>query len=93
MIKTADEIVEIVCEAQRAKLAEIHDATMEFINTTIANMVERAAKDCRLNVSVRVDENVDRNLIKSVLEKAGYEVTIKGYDVRVDWMTKYIKRG
>ena len=93
MIKTANEIVDIVCEARNARQAKVHDATMKFINTTIADIVERAAKECRLNVNIRVNEDYDRNLIKSVFEEAGYEVVVKGYDVRIDWMTKYMKRG
>lgn len=93
MIKTANEIVDIICEAKSARLVKIHDATMKFIDTTIADLIEQAAKECRLSINVRVNENFDRNLIKSVLEEAGYEVMIKGYTVRIDWITKYMKRG
>lgn len=93
MIKNVNEIVAIVCDASAARMAKIHDTTMEFINTTIADMIERAAKDCNLSINVRVDRNFDRDLIKRVLEEAGYEVVIKGYDVKIDWMTAYIKKG
>lgn len=93
MIKNVDEIVAITREANTARKVKIHDTTMEFINTTIAGMIERAAKDCQWHVNVRVNQDFDRDLTKSVLEAAGYEVSIKGYDVRIDWMSKYFQKG
>lgn len=93
MIKNVDEIVAIVREAENARKVKIHDTTMEFINTTIAGMVERAAKNCKWYVNVKVNQDFDRDLIKRVLEAAGYEVVIKGYDVQIDWMSKYLKKG
>ena len=93
MIKTANEIIAIVREADAARQAKVYDATMEFINTTIAEAVEQAAKNCNLYVNVKVSHEFDRDLIKRVLEDAGYEVYTKGYDVRIDWMSKYLKKG
>lgn len=91
MIKTAQEIVAITKEAEKNKMAERHDRTMDYINGTIAREIEKTARKGEVDVKFRVSEAIDRDLIKSVLTSAGYDVTIKGYEVRISWLMLYIK--
>jgi hypothetical protein len=91
MIKTAQEIVAITKEAEKNKMAERHDRTMDYINGAIAREIEKTARKGEVDVKFRVTDALDRDLIKSVLTSAGYDVAIKGYEVKISWLMLYVK--
>lgn len=91
MIKNVAEIVAITKESNQRLIAERHDRTMSYINNSIAREIEKTARNGGVNVKFRVSNNVDRDTINNVLTNAGYEVSIKGYEVSVSWMMAYVK--
>ena len=91
MIKNVSEIVAITKEAKQRAIAEQHDRTMNYINNGIAREIEKTARNGGVSVKFRVSDNVDRDTINNVLTNAGYEVSIKGYEVSVSWMMAYVK--
>ena len=97
MLKNVDEIVEMTLEADRQKAIKRHETTMDYINNALAQAIEKAAKDGQVDIKVRVSEAVSRELISRVVSAAGYNVTVKGYDISICWLNKYItakaKRG
>lgn len=90
MIKNVDEIVKMTLEADRQKAIKRHETTMDYINNTLAQAIEKAAKDGKVDMRVRVSEAVSRELISKVVSAAGYNVTVKGYDISICWLNKYI---
>ena len=91
MIKSVNEIIAITKEANKNKMAERHDTTMMFLNGKVATEIEKAAKDCRTDVRFRVSDLLDRDLMKRVLEESGYEVTVKGFEIKISWLMAYLK--
>ena len=91
-MKNVNEIVELTKVAIARKQAEKHDHTMNCINATISNGIERAANDGKLDTKFQVNDTLDRDLIKSVLEAQGFVVTIKGFEVKVSWMSKFFEK-
>lgn len=92
-MKNVNEIVELTKAAIARKQVEKHDHTMNCINVTISNGIERAANDGKLDTKFQVNDTLDRDLIKSVLEAQGFVVTIKGFEVKVSWMSKFFEKG
>ena len=92
MIKNVNEIVAITKKAHEDILARRHETTMTYINNTIARELERAAEAGETGISFRVDKDIDRDLIKEVVEAEGYDISIKGYDVKIDWLMKFVKK-
>lgn len=91
MIKNVAEIVAITKESRQRVVAERHDRTMSYINNSIAREIEKTARNGDVSVKFRVSDAVDKDTIKNVLTNAGYEVTIKGYEVSISWMMAYVK--
>ena len=90
MIKNVDEIVKITLEADKLKAIKRHETTMDYINNTLAQAIVKAAKNGEVDIKVRVSEAVSRELISRVVSAAGYNITIKGYDISICWLNKYI---
>ena len=88
-MKNAMEIAQLTKTADAKLIAERHDTTMTYINTTMAREIEKQAKLGRLDVKFRVSENIDRDTIKRVFAEQGFEVSVKGYEVKISWMKQY----
>lgn len=91
MIKNVNEIVAITKKAEKDKAAQLHDTTMMLINGKIATEIEKAAKDCQTDIRFRATDFIDKDLIKRVLEAQGYEVAIKGCEVKISWLMAYVR--
>jgi hypothetical protein len=92
-MKNVNEIVELTRTAIARKQTEKHDHTMDCINTTISRGIERAANNGKFDTKFLADDTLDRDLIKRVLEAQGFEVTIKGFEVKVSWLSKFFEKG
>ena len=92
-MKNVNEIVELTKVAIAREQVEKHDRTMNYINVTIGKGIERAANDGKLDTKFQVNDTLDRELIKRVVESQGFVVTIKGFEVKVSWMSKFFEKG
>lgn len=88
-MKNAMEIAQLTKTAEVKLIADRHDTTMNYINNTMAREVEKQAKLGKLEAKFRVSENIDRETVKRVFAAQGFEVNVKGYEVRISWMHQY----
>ena len=92
-MKNANEIAQMAITATKRIDAERHDRTMNYINNTISRKIEQAANNGDVAISFRVNGEVDRKIIERVLTEHGFDVTVKGYEVKVSWFKQYFKNG
>ena len=71
--------------------AERHDRTMSYINNVMSREIEKMANNGEFDVKFKVSTNVDRETIERVLTELGFDVTVKGYEVKVSWFQQYLK--
>ena len=90
-MKTAMEIAQIAKTANKNLVAERHDRTMRYINETMVREVEKRANVGELSIKFRVSPEVDRKTIERVFVEKGFEVTVKGYEIKISWMHQYFK--
>ena len=90
-MKSAKEIATISKTACEGLVTQRHEDTMRFINGFMCNGIEKCAKAGACSAKFRVSENIDRDLIRRVLEAEGFNVTIKGYNVTVSWLHVFVK--
>lgn len=88
-MKNAMEIAQLTKTSDVKLIAERHDTTMNYINNTMAREIERQAKLGKLDVKFRVSENIDRNTVQRVFVAQGFDVSVKGYEVKISWMKQY----
>lgn len=88
-MKNAMEIAQLTKVADVKLIAERYDATMNYINNTMAREVEKQAKLGKLEAKFRVSENIDRDTIKRVFTAQDFDVSVKGYEVKICWMKQY----
>ena len=88
-MKTANEIAQMAITANQRLLAERYDRTMTYINNTMSREIEKHANNGELDVKFKVSADVDRDTIERVLTEHGFEVTVKGYEVKISWFKQY----
>lgn len=88
-MKNAMEIAQLTKTSEVKLIADRHDTTMNYINNTMAREVEKQAKLGKLEVKFRVSEKIDRDTVKRVFAAQGFDVSVKGYEVRISWMHQY----
>lgn len=88
-MKNAMEIAQLTKTADVKLIAERHDTTMNYINNTMVREVEKQAKLGKLEAKFRVSENIDRDTIKRVFTAQDFDVSVKGYEVKICWMKQY----
>lgn len=92
-MKTAIEIAMLTKKNNQRLLAERHDRTMNYINNTMEKAIEKNAIEGEYQARFRVSESVDRDIIARVFTEQGFEVIVKGYDVKISWFNQYVKIG
>lgn len=90
-MKTANEIAQMTITANNRLIAERHDRTMNYINNTMSREIEKVANNGEVDVKFKVSANVDRDTIERVFTENGFEVTVKGYEVKISWFKQYFK--
>ena len=88
-MKNAMEIAQLTKAADVKLIAERHDITMNYINNTMVREVEKQAKLGKWEAKFRVSENIDRDTIKRVFTAQDFDVSVKGYEVKICWMKQY----
>ena len=88
-MKNAMEIAQLTKTSEVKLIADRHDTTMNYINNTMAREVEKQANLGKLEAKFRVSEKIDRDTVKRVFTVQGFEVNVKGYEVRISWMHQY----
>lgn len=88
-MKNDMEIAQLTKTAEVKLIADRHDTTMNYINNAMAREVEKQAKLGKLEAKFRVSENIDRDTVKRVFAAQGFDVSVKGYEVRISWMHQY----
>lgn len=88
-MKNAMEIAQLTKTAEVKLIADRHDTTMNYINNTMVREVEKQAKLGKLEAKFRVSENIDRDTIKRVFTAQDFDVSVKGYEVKICWMKQY----
>lgn len=88
-MKNTMEIAQLTKTAEVKLIANRHDTTMNYINNTMVREVEKQAKLGKLEAKFRVSEKIDRDTVKRVFTAQGFEVSVKGYEVRISWMHQY----
>ena len=89
-MKNAMEIAKIAKTAQKNMEIARHDFTMKFIEEKMNPAIENMAKAGEVDYRVRVSRDVDRDLIKEVFASHGFEVSVKGYDVKISWFLDFV---
>ena len=90
-MKNANEIAQMTITATKRIIAERHDRTMSYINNVMSREIEKMANNGEFDVKFKVSTNVDRETIERVLTELGFDVTVKGYEVKVSWFQQYLK--
>lgn len=90
-MKHAMEIAKIAKTAQKNMEIARRDFTMKYIEEKMAPAIENAAKAGEVDYSVRVSRDVDRDLIQEVFSTHGFDVKVKGYDIKISWFMQCVK--
>lgn len=90
-MKNANEIAQMTITATKKIAAERHDRTMSYINNIMCREIEKMANNGEIDVKFKVSTNVDRETIERVFIEHGFDVTVKGYEVRISWFQQYLK--
>ena len=90
-MKNAMEIAKITKTAQKNMEIARRDFTMKYIEDTMYPALENMAKAGEVDYSVRVSRDVDRDLVQEVFTSHGFDVKIKGYDVKISWFIQCAK--
>lgn len=90
-MKNANEIAQMTITATKRIAAERHDRTMDYINYTMCREIEKMANIGEVDIKFKVSANVDRDIIKRVFTEHGFEVTVKGYEIKISWFQQYFK--
>jgi methanogenic corrinoid protein MtbC1 len=90
-MKNAMEIAKIAKTAQKNMETARRDFTMKYIEEKMNKGIENAAKAGEVDYGVRVPRDVDRDLIKEVFSSHGFDVRIKGFDVKISWFIQCAK--
>ena len=91
-MKSAREIAMMTKEASDKMLTQRHEDTMDYINSMMLPEIEKQAKAGEVRAKFRISEQrFDRELIRKEFEAHGYEVTIKGYEVSISWLSIFVR--
>ena len=90
-MKNAMEIAKIAKTAQKNMETARYDFTMKYIEDTMNPAIENMAKAGEVDYSVRVSRDVDRDLVQEVFTSHGFDVKVKGYDVKISWFIQCAK--
>lgn len=90
-MKNAREIAMMTKEACDKMLIKRHEDTMLCINNMMFPEIEKQAKAGEASAKFRTGESFDRDLIRKEFEALGYEVTIKGYEVSISWLSAFVR--
>lgn len=88
-MKTANEIAQMTVAANHRMIAERHDRTMTYINNAMSREIEKHANNGEVYAKFKVSADVDRDTIEQVFTEQGFEVTIKGCEVKISWFHQY----
>ena len=92
-MKNANEIAQMTITATKRIATERHDRTIGYINNIMSREIEKMANNGEVDAKFKVSANVDRETIKRVLTEHGFEVIVKGYEIKVSWFQQYLKNG
>ena len=90
-MKNANEIAQMTITATKRNAAERHDRTMDYINNAMSREIEKMANNGEFNAMFKVSASLDRDTIKRVFIEHGFDVAVKGYEVRISWLQEYLK--
>ena len=90
-MKNANEIAQMTVTATKRIATERHDRTMDYINNAMSREIEKMANNGELDAKFKVSANVDREIIERVFTEHGFDVTVKGYEVKISWFQQYLK--